>query len=518
MGTFRGIGKSFWEGCGLGIILLVALALRLQGIRSESAYWDEVVSLQHLNAPGVIAFIRQVRADDPPMTPLYFVVQYAWAGVFGPDLVTVRMLSVLFGLTSLVLVHLLGRRMFGEPAGLLAAALMALSVPHIYYSQELRPYALVLVLTALSAYSLLEGLAKRRAVWWWVNVAADICLMWTHLFAVLFLVAQGIFLGAVLWRRGRIRCFVLWAAAQAPAAIAWTLWFRSMDFVALDEASYLRRFLVCSPRLMVGLFMHLCGDRAQSLKPFLSASGLSAADMMALFIGVLIVGAAGSVLWNRPAEDRAAARTNLLFLVAWMTVPALLLYIYSVAWYPSFGFRYVYHSAVPVAVLAGAAVSMVRIRWLQAVIAVTLLSIYSVNLGHYPHPWRMNWKSVARDLQQNAGADDPVLVYWKSQQAPLLYASGFQPDRVGIIRDQHGLVAKCAELAAQGRTVWLVVRPDALDAVGWPRYEELFKRCSLTYETKTFGSYQPVLQRFRVSSPPPAPARSLGELRAAQTP
>jgi hypothetical protein len=246
-------------------------------------------------------------------------------------------------------------------------------------------------------------------------------------------------------------------------------------------------------------FMHLCGDHVATLKPFFPVPWLSAGTLMAAVMGMLIVGAACTLLLRPPQENRAA-RTGLFFLLGWMLVPGFLLYIYSVAWYPSFNFRYVLYSSLPVFILAGAAVSMVKNRWCQAVVAVLLLALYSINLGHYPHPWRMDWKSVARDLQQDAGINDPILVYGGSHRAPLLYASGFQPDRVGMIMNQRGLVAKCAELAAQGETVWLVVRTDAPDTVGWPSYEELFNRHSLEFTVKTFGEIQPVLKLFRVCS------------------
>ena len=500
MGAIKGLGRGFWEGCGLGIILLAALALRLEGIQTESAWWDEVVSLQHLDAPGVVAFVQQVRVNDPPMVPLYFVLQYTWAQMFGAGLVTIRMLSVLLGLASLVLVHLLGRRMFGRVAGLVAAALMAFSLPHIYYSQEVRPYALVLALVALSAYALLEALATRRAVWWCINIVANICLMWTHLFAVLYLAAAGIFLGVALWRGDRIRWCMFWVAAHAPSVIILALWFRSMDFVALDEASYLKRFMVLSPKLAAMQFIHLCGDNASGLKPRLPVPWLSVGVLMGSVIGVLVVGAVCRVLLRSPLE-RQTSREDIFFLLAWMLIPALLLYAYSAAWYPSFNVRYAFYSSIPIFVLVGAAISMVRNRRLQAIVAALLLALYAINLSQYPHPWRMDWKSVAWELQQNADPKDPILVYWKSHRAPLLYASGFQSDRIGIVKDQRGLVAKSAELAAQGKTVWVVVRTDAADTVGWPPYEDLFNKYGLDYAKKCFGNVRPVLQLFRVRSP-----------------
>jgi len=57
---------------------LVALGawLRLWGLYRESAYSDEVASLQHLDAPTLSEFLRRERISDPPMTPLYFTLEY----------------------------------------------------------------------------------------------------------------------------------------------------------------------------------------------------------------------------------------------------------------------------------------------------------------------------------------------------------------------------------------------------------------------------------------------------------
>ena len=481
----------------LAVVLLLALALRLQSIDSESAWCDEVVSLEHLDASGPLAFVQQERADDPPMVPLYFLLQYGWTRVFGTELVTVRGLSVLLGLASLVLTYLLGRFLFGAFAGLTAAALMALSGTHIYYSQEVRPYALVLVLTTLSAHSLVRALAGGRKGWWCVNVAANICLMWTHLFAVLFLAAEGLCLCAVLWRRRDTWTLMLWLAAHAPSSIAWGLWFQSIDYAALDRASPTKRFIAHSFSMLVNSFMRLCGDRPFGFDPRYIIPGVSFGMAMALTMGFLSAWAVLRLALSA-SPRRGERRAHLLFLVVWMVLPAVILYSYSLLLYPSFFFRYIYFSSVPIFLLAGAALSMMRNRPMRAAVLAGLIALYGTALSQYPHPWRMQWNTAAGEIRKYGGPNDRIAVYGESSRAPLAYACGLGQERVELIPNKRGLVSRCAELAAAGHTVWMVVLQNAPGKAGWLPNGQTLDESGLKYARRSFTVNRSTLRLFRV--------------------
>ena len=63
----------------LAAVILLGLALRMYRLGEECIWHDEYVSFQFLDAPSLGDFLRQTRAADPPMMPLYFTLEYYWA-------------------------------------------------------------------------------------------------------------------------------------------------------------------------------------------------------------------------------------------------------------------------------------------------------------------------------------------------------------------------------------------------------------------------------------------------------
>ena len=120
-----------------------------------------------------------------------------WTAVFGTSEAAVRMLPVLCGLITVLLVYRLGYLLNGRLVGFLAATLLALNPLHIAYSREVRNYAtLVLFVTACApapSALLAHGAGARYRIGY-----AICCLLavFTHYFAVPALAAHGV---AALW-------------------------------------------------------------------------------------------------------------------------------------------------------------------------------------------------------------------------------------------------------------------------------------------------------------------------------
>ncbi len=148
--------------------------------------------------------------------------------LFGTGEAGLRSLSVVCGVLTIVVVYTAAARLFDRSAGLLAAALVAVNPLLIWYSQEGRAYALVVLLLALSLLGLSLVKSGRRgpgtALW---SITAALAIA-THYFAV-FPVAVGALL---LWRFA--------GASRASAAAAIALPFAMLIAlvpVLLDQAS-----------------------------------------------------------------------------------------------------------------------------------------------------------------------------------------------------------------------------------------------------------------------------------------
>src|SRR5262249_4094958 len=142
----------------IGWIVALALALRLYQLASESLWNDEWLSLgdaDHLNSAN---FHR----------PLFYFVLHRWCrflsvtGLLRAGDGWVRLPAGFFGVAGIVVLYLLGRRLARTSAATVACLIMALAVPELDHSQEVRMYTMASALTLASLYALLRWIESGR--------------------------------------------------------------------------------------------------------------------------------------------------------------------------------------------------------------------------------------------------------------------------------------------------------------------------------------------------------------------
>lgn len=117
------------------VVLALAMGVRVWGLQAQSLSMDEVFELR-LAAQPVDAIVTS--GDGFP--PLYHLVAHWWLRL--ADAGSLRYLSVVLGLLTIVAIRQLGRLSGGERVGTLSALFLAISPLHIWFSQEARAYVL----------------------------------------------------------------------------------------------------------------------------------------------------------------------------------------------------------------------------------------------------------------------------------------------------------------------------------------------------------------------------------------
>ncbi len=172
----------------LAALVIAGAALRAYTATLAPMWFDEIYSTWA--ARGGFAKVLATAAGDVH-PPLHGLAVAAWTALGGESTPWLRVLSMLFGLGTIVVVFLLGRALFGRAAGLAAAALLAVHPVHVYFSQEVRAYALLwLALTAawwLGWRWLEEGRTRHAAGY----VVAAAVALYTHYLAGLVLAFAG---------------------------------------------------------------------------------------------------------------------------------------------------------------------------------------------------------------------------------------------------------------------------------------------------------------------------------------
>lgn len=203
----------------LGAILLVALAFRSWEWTGRGLWFDEAFTWRLVDFPFLDMMERASRDNSPP---LYYVLLHAWAQLFGTSLAVLRGLSVLLGVATAAGMYLFireaiesrGRQFRG--LALFVAALTAVSVFQVRYSDEVRPYALGAALAALSAWALSRstrpGPSSARA--WALYGVFALLFAYTHYYALFVIAAQAAFVAGWLLARAGWRPA---AALRSPA-------------------------------------------------------------------------------------------------------------------------------------------------------------------------------------------------------------------------------------------------------------------------------------------------------------
>jgi 4-amino-4-deoxy-L-arabinose transferase-like glycosyltransferase len=186
-------------------LTLLGLAIRLANF-DQSLLGDELSTYWILHDHSLGHVLSSVRSNDEITPPLYFIL--GWLSLklgSGPE--WIRLPSLLAGTATIPLIYLLGMRTVNRAAGLIGAAVMALSPFMIYYSTEARSYALMIALVTASTLALLAALRSGRARWWVVYAVCSCGALYSHYTSVFPLAAQFVW---VLWaQREAIRALLL---------------------------------------------------------------------------------------------------------------------------------------------------------------------------------------------------------------------------------------------------------------------------------------------------------------------
>ncbi len=486
-------------------ILLVGLAVRVQGLGRESIWWDEFTSVMHLQppsawqaspdysrwnqqviretTPSLMAFWRQNRTLDPATMPLYYTFEYLWNRYLDHDWASLRWLSVFIGMLLLPAAFALGAVFYGRWAGLLVMACVALSPIHVQFSREIRMYGLMTLLAALSMLTWVLLVRTGRVRWWLANGTVALFLLWTHPFAILVPFTQGL-CWLVLFPRDFNRLF-LWGLWMLLAFVPITVYVMSIQFWQRDTTDSWMRI-----PLWHEFLGDLFGDDAIGATYQLYATSGFWEKMLPNDLVVSVVRARWTIarvwmvftaavaicvpllsVWKKwhfrrqaggdtAADSPAAfgdARQVLvgfefrwtLVLVAWMLLPPLVLLAASWVWRPCIMPRYTLHASLALYVLLAGWIALLPGRTLKTIFTAAVLGffLYQQTLlwGGPQHP---DWLRARQTLAEHGRPDDVLLVHnwlWKR-----VFAWNLGPsDHVVSYGDRWDSLAAMADLVSR---------------------------------------------------------------------
>ncbi len=128
-------------------LTIAGLLLRFYNLGGNSLWLDEASTLMF--ARQSLAGIWESTAGGEFNPPLFYWLEHAML-FFGESEFVLRLLPALLGVLTIPVVYFIGKEFRDQNVGLIAAALLAFSPFHIYYSQEARAYAPMLFFFSLA--------------------------------------------------------------------------------------------------------------------------------------------------------------------------------------------------------------------------------------------------------------------------------------------------------------------------------------------------------------------------------
>jgi Dolichyl-phosphate-mannose-protein mannosyltransferase len=359
-------------------LTIVGAVFRLVDLTSQSYWFDEAQAAHalHLSFGGMLS----AWSAGEPNPPLYFLIAWPWARIFGTGEGGLRALSAVLGIGLIPLVYLSGRELISRRAGLFAAALAAVNPFLIWYSQEAREYMLLCVLATASvllfARAWREPTSRRLA--WWALVAALALL--TQYFAGFLIGAEAALL---LWRaRSRSTLLALAALVVVEAALM-----PHLTGHVSHPAGWIGSYPLSTRIQQVPV------DFAIStlyLGPAVSYGLIGAAALAAVLIVLLVVGEDSTERLRRVGMAFALA-------AAVIVVPIVLAAV-GIDYYEA---RALIPGWTPLALVIGAACAAAGTRAAGAGLAVILAAAFiyaGIVIRDSPQYEKPNWRAVAATL------------------------------------------------------------------------------------------------------------------------
>lgn len=431
------------------VVLALAVLLRVYQIGSWSLSEDEETA---------IYFTLNLDRPFPVCMPVFFRILSGAFQLTPQWVLAGRMVAMVSGVLSIVAAWYFVRRFGGTLQALIASVLMAVCVEHVYWSQAVRYYTLVLLLEILASHLFLEGLRGRSS---WRIFAGGLLLlgaMLTHTTAVLLLPVWLGFLGYLAVTRNRwlydnLRGLTASAVLIAPAVLFLLIRFNRVQSMGATG-------------MVRGISMHASAENMDFFVPFLVR--------LAAFHSPVVMGLAGlAALWVL-GKERSNWNVFLVFAAFLPVAEACVIGFFAMTvitvhhiFYCIFGFS-------GLAALAIATVCQHRRRAAMLAACGGVVAYAALSLGLYftaLHGNRPRWREAAQLIKEQEPDLSEIQVVATSPGVMAHYL-GVPPEAT---MECPRFVRSEAELSAPG-DAWHVLSESGLSP---KRKRELERRCEL---------------------------------------
>lgn len=383
-------------------ITLLALLLRVYHLDSLSLWYDEGATLA-ITLGGMSEWQKDVHP------PLYYFLLSLWMEISGSDF-WVRMLSALFGAATIPLVYLIGRKMFGWQAGLIAAGLMAILPYHIRFSQEARMYTVMTFFFAVALWGLITAVRENKRYGWVVYAVGMSLLAYSQGVGIIYLAVFGAIFLTLTDKPLAPRTWMPFILASALVLVTFLPW---MGFFAQTTKSVVQDYWISTPTLINLLDVFRVFTIGEMISPS-SIIGSHFGVVMPDWLGwaILLTPFLAAIgLAIRPVEP--LQRKAVWAAVTMVVLPTLILYVVSLVIKPIFLARVLLPAAIGLVLLFAAAWNSLEkhagARY--GLIGLMAFLLVITDFYYFRYANKQEWKTAAAVLTREMAGNDILFYY-----------------------------------------------------------------------------------------------------------
>jgi len=412
--------------------------------------------------------------------PFYYFLLKGWSFIVGYGDVALRLLSVIFGIGSIIGGFFLTRRMFGRRIGYFALLFLTLSPMLLRYATEIRCYTLLIFLLIMATYVFVLASEKSSRKLWILYGVLIALAMWTHYYAALPIMAHLLWRAMTIKKKFFSRDFVTSLAVAAALFLPWLPVVVKQFTTVQSNGFWIPPFGFDTVGNFLGETMaYNMHDKIQNFV----ALGL----VMAIILLVILFAKS-----HRTLAKKVKQNTLLMLLLAFLP-PAILAILSMPPLRPMFINRYVIFSMVMFSVLAALAVgTKLKTRLLKNLqvalfaIMLTLSGWATWNVLHYGnYNFDTNSVSMAKSLMKKIAdkssektviiAESPWIFYdanvYETEQNPVYFldsSTEYQYGSLAMLQaDNVHKITDLESFVRFGQRVWYIGTTDD-DALSLP--------------------------------------------------
>jgi uncharacterized membrane protein len=441
------------------ILVFAGIALRFVRLGGNSLWTDEMLTIRSalVNQPmDAAAIFGDVQG------PLISVMMHFWAGVSTAE-AFLRFPFAVAGALSVGALFMLSKLISGRWVGLNTVLFASLSPILIWYSQEVRGYAFVMLFSILMTYYLLRWAVSRTNRHLFLYALFLLAALLSNLTAVFVPIAHFIYLAASPSKR---RLLGGWIVAVLVVLLFFSPWVRSIlllthvdRMIGADTGEQIHAGGGLSVFAVPYLFFtysvgYSLGPPAGAIR----TEGLRAvSENLHWILAALVIFAVPAVVGVRKL---AQEKIEMLFLLlVWLLVPIAAVSALALRNVRPFTPRYTLVSVAPYALIVGRGLGAVTKSkwWFLTVVFAALLGASLYNYFLVPAYGKDDARAVAQTIRENFNPGDAVVALFASR--PLAHYLGdfarVETFGAGDMESPETVAARCAGIADTSNRVWL---------------------------------------------------------------